>query len=476
MSENHDNPELVNHVIDIPGAEAEAAAASESDVHTTEVDDVAAAVSKSDVDATKAADVFSESPPALEVRMPMEMPAAVSSTYGGTFAYATPAASYATPTQIAGAPADLSKPRMSQRVLPLALVALIAGVLGGVVGAQVSTTDNGSGVVATVDQSDSFQQLPSSSSHSLGTIARIAAAVLPTVVSVITTSPTGGGTGSGEIIKSGAKTSFVLTNNHVILDVAQSGGTIAVLFQDGTQVDATLVGRDPSYDLAVLKINRGRLPVIPFGNSDSVVVGDPVVAVGSPLGLTGTVTSGIVSALHRPVTTNPSGVATEESFISAIQTDAAINPGNSGGPLVDSSGRMVGVNSAIATLGQGSGGQTGNIGVGFSIPIGQARRVADEIIRTGHSSYPVIGVTLDSTYSGRGARIRTIAAGGPAAAAGMRVGDVITRVNGRYMADLESVITSIRSNAPGDKVELLVDRSGRTSTITVTLDSRRSMG
>ena len=191
----------------------------------------------------------------------------------------------------------------------------------------------------------------------------ISALVTPTVVSISVTSTAGSGTGSGSIYKSTASTSYIITNNHVI-ESAVTTGTIEVEFTNGDQVAATIVGRDPMYDLAVLAIKTGNLPTIAVGDSSKVSVGDPVLAIGSPLGLASTVTSGIVSALNRPVT---AGTVGSESYVNAIQTDAAINPGNSGGALVDAQGRIIGVNSAIATL--SSGGTSGSIGLGFSIPI-----------------------------------------------------------------------------------------------------------
>jgi len=192
----------------------------------------------------------------------------------------------------------------------------------------------------------------------------IAQLVSPSVVSIKVTSPTGSsGTGSGSVYKSNSSSSFIFTNNHVIDDAAR-GGKIEVELNNGDVIPATIIGRNSEYDLAVINVKRGNLPEIPLGNSSSLSIGDTVIAFGSPLGLSGTVTSGIVSALNRPVTT---GSLTAESFMDAIQTDAAINPGNSGGPLVDAAGRIVGVNSAIATL--GGSAATGSIGLGFSIPI-----------------------------------------------------------------------------------------------------------
>jgi putative serine protease PepD len=203
---------------------------------------------------------------------------------------------------------------------------------------------------------------------------------------------------------------------------------------------------------------------VTLGSSGGLQVGDTAIAIGSPLGLTGTVTSGIVSALNRPVTAGGQG---EGSYINAIQTDAAINPGNSGGPLVNGLGQVIGVNSAIATL--GIGGTSGSIGLGFAIPIDTAKRIAEEIIATGTSSTPVIGVRLDMNYTGSGARIEGVNPGGPAEAAGVREGDVVTKVDGRVVEDATALIVAIRAKAPGDALTLTIDRDGEEQDLTVTL-------
>ncbi len=364
--------------------------------------------------------------------------------------------------------ASTTPPRKLSTVV---IVALVSGLLGGGIAAQVLKPEPSSLSPGTVLNNAGGD----SSKRPADSIAGIAARVLPTVVSVETVSAEGSGNGSGQVIQSSTSFSYVLTNNHVILSVVESGGQIAVVLQNGEKYRATVVGRDPSYDLAVLRVAKGGLPVISMGDSSKVVVGDAVLAIGSPLGLTGTVTSGIISALRRPVTTNPSNASDETSFVSAIQTDAAINPGNSGGPLVDASGRMIGVNSAIATLGAQFSGQAGNIGVGFAVPINQARRVAQQIITTGKSTYPVIGVQLDRNYDGTGARIALVESGGPAERADLREGDIITRIDGQVMADTTSVITTVRSYTPGDRVDITIDRDGRTLTVTVTLGSRQSL-
>jgi putative serine protease PepD len=219
------------------------------------------------------------------------------------------------------------------------------------------------------------------------------------------------------------------------------------------------------------------LTALTLGNSDSVAVGDPVVAVGSPLGLAGTVTSGIISAKNRAVTAG--GAGGETSYINAIQTDAAINPGNSGGPLVNLRGEVIGVNSAIASLRTDTvlGEPSGSIGLGFAIPINFARRIVEQLIDTGTATHPIIGVTLDPAYSGDGARIidrptrsgPAIVPDGPADQAGLQPGDVITELDGERISGSDELIVGIRSRQPGDKVELTVRRDGRDITLSVVL-------
>ena len=299
----------------------------------------------------------------------------------------------------------------------------------------------------------------------------IAALVTPTVVSISVNSSAGSGTGSGSIYRSTASTSYIITNNHVI-ETAVSTGTIKVEFTNGDQVTATIVGRDPMYDLAVLAIKTGNLPTIAVGDSSKVSVGDPVLAIGSPLGLASTVTSGIVSALNRPVTTGDVG---SESYVNAIQTDAAINPGNSGGALVDAQGRIIGVNSAIATL--SSGGTSGSIGLGFSIPMNEAKRVIDEIISTGKSTRPVLGVFFDTAYTGIGARILRLSAGEGAERAGIPAGSVIRSIDGLKIPDEVAAIVKIRSYAPGATITLVVDlpNGGGSKSFKVTLGTAPSL-
>ena len=298
----------------------------------------------------------------------------------------------------------------------------------------------------------------------------ISSLVTPSVVSISATTSSGGGTGSGSIYKSNSSSSYIITNNHVI-EAAATTGTIKVELTNGEQYTAKIVGRDPGYDIAVLQIQIGNLPAIALGDSSKVSVGDPVLAIGSPLGLASTVTSGIISALNRPVST---GTADAQSYVNAIQTDAAINPGNSGGALIDAQGRIIGVNSAIATL--SSGGASGSIGLGFSIPINEAKRVIDEIIATGKSTRPVLGVYFDPTFTGVGAKIARLSTGEGAEKAGIPVGSVIRSIDGVKVIDNDTAIVRIRSYVPGTVVSVLVDLpTGGTKTFRVTLGSAPSL-
>jgi len=252
-----------------------------------------------------------------------------------------------------------------------------------------------------------------------------------------------------------------------VVNTSGQAATIKVELSNGDQYPATIVGRDPGYDIAVLQIQQGNLPAITVGDSTKVSVGDPVLAIGSPLGLASTVTSGIISALNRPVST---GTVDAQSYVDAIQTDAAINPGNSGGALIDAQGRIIGVNSAIATLSSGS--TSGSIGLGFSIPINEAKRVIDEIISTGKSTRPVLGVFFDTTYTGEGAKIGKLSPGEGAEKAGIPVGAIIRSIDGVKTPTTDSAIVRIRSYAPGATVTVVVDLpTGGSKTFKVTLGS-----
>ena len=333
-------------------------------------------------------------------------------------------------------------------------MAVIAGAIGGVIGnaGDGSLFDSGAKFVS-VD--NSIERAPDS-------ISALAAKVLPSVVSISVRNGSEGGAGTGFVIRSDG---YLLTNNHVVEGVA-NGGSLRVSFNDGKTVNGKIVGRDSAYDLAVVKVDLRNLRALQFGDSDKVQVGDSVIAIGSPLGLAGTVTSGIISAKDRAVT---AGSRTSEgSFINALQTDAAINPGNSGGPLVDKSGAVIGINSAIATL-DSSSSQTGSIGLGFAIPINQARRTAEQLIKTGKSSHPVIGVSLDTRYMSGGARIAEVMAGSPAAKAGIVAGDTIIGIDGKSVNSADELIVAVRAKQPGDSVKLLLSANGSKRTVKVVL-------
>lgn len=296
-------------------------------------------------------------------------------------------------------------------------------------------------------------------------VAAVAAEMLPSTVQILAGTGDGGGTGSGFVLDGRG---HVVTNNHVVADAAEKG-SIEVVDSEGVAYSARVVGRSTVYDLAVLRVKDADFEPAAIGASDDLLVGDPVVAIGAPLGLSQTVTSGIVSALNRPVTTGRSADAS--SFINAVQTDAAINPGNSGGPLVDMQGRVIGVNSAIATTGVREG-EAGSIGVDFAIPIEQVVVTADQILRTGQATYPVIGATVDTRQDQRaGGLVQEVREGGPADAGGLRNGDLITEVAGVRVTNGIELIVQIRTHQPGETVDLTVTSSGRERTVAVTLGS-----
>jgi putative serine protease PepD len=300
-------------------------------------------------------------------------------------------------------------------------------------------------------------------------MANIAARVVPSVVTIkVDAGSEGEGTGSGFVVDGRG---HILTNNHVVA-AGGGNGVIEVVLSNGETEDARIIGRDASYDLAVLKIDRTDLTPLQLGPSESVLVGDPVIAVGAPLGLEQTVTSGIVSALNRPVAP---GAGNETSFINAIQTDAAINPGNSGGPLLDLSGKVIGVNSAIARVPGSGSAASGNIGLGFAIPSDQARRTADQLIATGKATHPIIGVLLDRTFSGEGAKVqnsgKAVTPNGPAERAGVQPGDVIVSFEGKPVRTPDQLIVSIRARAVGDTVTLTIERDGQQRQLKMTLEA-----
>ncbi|MGI9092099.1 MAG: S1C family serine protease [Mycobacteriales bacterium] len=347
--------------------------------------------------------------------------------------------------------------------------AVVLAVGGGVTGFALAEHYSGSPLfdkhVHLTEATPSIERPP-------GSVADIARKVLPSVVSIHVHTPQVDGTGSGVVV---SDTGYILTNNHVV-SLAASGGTVRVVFNDQSSTPARIVGRDPKTDLAVIKVETKTLTVARLGDSSKLVVGDAVLAVGSPLDLPGTVTEGIVSALDRPVHLAGEGSDTN-AVIDAIQTDAAINPGNSGGPLVDSSGAVVGINSAIATApGTNGSSSSGNIGVGFAIPINAARAVAGQLIRTGHVVHPTLGVNTRSvtdlgSRGDSGAQVEDVVAGGPAAKAGVHEGDVIVAVDGIPVGSSDALQVAVGKHQVGDQIRLTVDRRGATKTLAATLQS-----
>lgn len=357
-------------------------------------------------------------------------------------------------------------------------LALTCTLLGGIAGGFVAVND----VADQANPTYSLGSVPAAAptSRPSDSVAGIAARDTAAVVMIKVNGDAG--TGSGFVISGG----YIVTDNHVVtLDGLVHNGSLRVYFSDGKSAAGQLVGRDPYSDIAVLKVaGRTDLPALSLGNSASVDVGDPVIAFGSPLGLAGTVTSGIISAVNRPVQPAAGNGTAPQVFFDAIQTDAAINPGNSGGPLVNVRGQVIGVDAAIDTLGEDpiTGSQGGSIGLGFAIPVDQARRVIVQLIRTGHASHSVIGATLNQSFAGNGAQIETVgqrglpavAPGGPADRAGLRAGDIITDLGGRPITTPYSLLDAIRSLAPGSTVGVSFIRHGQTRQARITLGSAGS--
>ena len=336
----------------------------------------------------------------------------------------------------------------------LAAVASIAA--GSIAGAVVGWTSGGGNNDTSV-VNEALKAEPANNSTGKepeqGSVEEVASKVLPAVVSIQTMTRTGGAEGSGSVI---SPDGYVLTNHHVVAG-AEHGGMMQVTMNDGSKHDAEVVASDANTDVAIVKIKDVKdLPFLQFGDSDSVAVGQEVVAVGSPLGLNATVTSGIVSAKNRPVRASQEGG--ESSLIDAIQTDAAVNPGNSGGPLVDRDGNIVGMNSMIASLSNSSSGEGGSIGLGFAIPSNFAKRMADELINDGKVSHPTLGVKVLARDDGNGARIAEVEPGGPADEAGLKDGDIVTRVNDRLIENADALIAAARSQDFGATVTLEVTR------------------
>jgi putative serine protease PepD len=402
-----------------------------------------------------------------------------SSGYGAH--HTDPLPAYAPYAGESGSPAPAPSTKKSRPTRMILLAAVIAALVGGGVGAvTVAAFDDNGTSTNSVSLSTTSASAPVSAKTD-GTIAGAAAKIQPSVVTISVTGSQESGTGTGVIIRSDG---YILTNNHVV-SVASNGGSISVLTDSGQQASAKVVGVDASDDLAVVKVDGlPNLTAATFAKSSSLVVGQSVVAVGAPLGLSNTVTSGIVSNTARPVRAGDNN----EAVFNAVQTDAAINPGNSGGPLVDLNGNVVGINAAIATASSGGlqiPGQTqqsGSIGIGFAIPSDEASRIAGELIANGKATHAVIGVEVvgtngqsgSSASSTIGATLGTVQSGGPAAEAGLKAGDVITAVDQQRIEDADGLIAAIRSHAPDQKVTLTYVRAGKTSTAQVTLGSSTS--
>ena len=390
---------------------------------------------------------------------------------GSTAVFRTGANAWGYPTDTIGGPADPPSAGRGRGLLgTLAMVvvtALVAGGVGGYLGARSAARD-------LLDPSATLggpsSTAPANLDRAPESVAGVAARVMQSTVSIAVQGGGSRGTGSGVVIRSDG---YILTNNHVV-ESAADGGEITVTFDDGeTTLPARIVGLDAVTDLAVLRVDTDReLQAASLGRSRDLVVGDPVIAIGSPLGLSGTVTTGIVSALNRTVDVPSSDGQGRNPLFNAIQTDAAINPGNSGGALVNAAGEVIGINSAIATLG-GLTGEGGSIGVGFAIPIDEAASVAEQIIRTGRATHPAIGVsalTVGGPEADRdGARVQELTPGGAAAQAGLQPGDLIVKVGDTDISSVDELILAIREREVGDTVTLTYVRQGETRTAEVTL-------
>ncbi len=411
-------------------------------------------------------------------------PAAGSGGYDGGYPPVTPA------------PAPRSKP--NRGVGQLTAVAILAAALasGGTYAATryatpapaasvaASSASGSAGAGAGTQSSGSAAPQVIQGSATAPDWTATAKAVAPSVVSITVTSRSAEGQGSGVVIDGSGN---VLTNNHVATG-AGTGATISVTLNDGRTYDATVVGTDPSTDLAVLQIKSPPSDLAPifFGDSSALTVGQPVMAIGNPLGLSGTVTTGIVSALNRPVTTSAAEsqqsqntqTAADAVVTNAIQTSAAINPGNSGGALVTADGKLIGINSSIASLGSSSGGQSGSIGIGFAIPVNEAKSIADQLIATGTAQHAYIGVSAadttvtDGSSKRQAALAKAVSAGSPAAAAGLQANDVVIAIDGKAVDSSESLVASIHEHKVGDVVTLTVIRGSQRQDLKVTLAAR----
>ena len=361
---------------------------------------------------------------------------------------------------------QLSVPELifGRRVKPTALAllmvaALLVGSVGGLIGWLIGRAGN-----PLTDSTVTLAEIEEGKERPAGSISDIAKRVTPSVVSIEFKGANVAGVGSGVVIEGGG---YILTNDHVVAPAAQdSSAKLSAVFTDGTRAQARVVGRDPKTDLAVIKVEVTNPTVLQFGNSDELQVGDSVIAIGSPLQLSNTVTEGIVSALHRPVTAAGENGGPQVTY-DAIQTDAAINPGNSGGALVDSRGALVGINSSIRTETGGS------VGLGFAISGNQARKISQELIRSGSVKHADMNVNVKSVSAetSEGAQVQNVPAGGAAAAAGIQEGDVITKVGNRIVRNAAELVVAVREHEIGQTVQVVLARQGRELKLDVTLKS-----
>jgi putative serine protease PepD len=357
------------------------------------------------------------------------------------------------------------------------VAALVAGGVGGGIGYTLADRNDNSTGSTTVSASQNGGDVK----RAAGTVAAVASSALPSTVTIEASNSDGdGGTGTGFVFD---KEGHIVTNNHVVAQ-AVDGGKVAATFPDGKKYDAEVVGHAQGYDVAVIKLKNApsNLRPLTLGDSDKVAVGDSTIAIGAPFGLSNTVTTGIISAKNRPVASSDGSSGSKASYMSALQTDASINPGNSGGPLLDARGNVIGINSAIQSAGSGSfgSGQAGSIGLGFAIPINQAKNVAQQLIRTGKPVYPVIGASVSLEEVTGGAKITnsgeggsdSITPNGPADKAGLKPGDVITKLDDHVIDSGPTLIGEIWTHLPGDKVTLTYTRDGKTHTADLTLGER----
>lgn len=368
---------------------------------------------------------------------------------------------------IGTAPAREGKKHRFSR--PIMVTGVVAALVGGGIGiggsALLSDNSSGSSVLTTATPS------ANNASTKPGSVAHAAKVTTQSTVDIKVASGQGGSEGTGIVL---SKDGYVLTNNHVVSG-AEHGGRIQVTNSDGKKYSAKVQGTAPSYDLAVIKLDGAdSLHPATMGSSEDLQVGQSVAAVGSPFGLTESVTSGIVSALNRTVTTK--GENGDVVVYNGLQTDASINQGNSGGPLVNMAGQVIGVNSAINTGSGGSGGGggqgSGSVGIGYSIPVDTAKRVAQELIKDGKATKPMLGVTGTVTSSGSGgAQVSDVQSDGPADKAGIKKGDVVTKLDKRPLRSYADLMAQVLKHHPGEKIPVTVKhRGGSSETVKVQLE------